>query len=101
VEELLIPAAQALEWLHSDLASLGPDWIRDGAFEQAPQLACLLCAVLAPRVGAALALQDGCGTKFLRSAGTEPGREWVDFRRRLDGMEVSSSLLAVNVDAAK
>ena len=122
--EFLIPAAQALDWLQSDLASLGDEPIRDRASEQAQisasRLGCLLekaattwgvayvlrgsrlgGAVLARRVDAALALQNGFGTNFLRSSGAQPGQEWLDFRRRLDGLKVSSSELAASVEAAK
>lgn len=41
-------------------------------------------AVLAPRVGAALVPLTGAGSAFLGTAGADPGREWVAFRRRLD-----------------
>ena len=41
-------------------------------------------AVLAPRVDAALVPFTGAGSAFLRTAGADPGREWVAFRRRLD-----------------
>jgi heme oxygenase len=122
--EFLIPAAQALDWLQSDLASLGEEPSRDHAFEQAQisasRLGSLLeqpattwgvayvlrgsrlgGAVLARRVDAALALQNGFGTNFLRSSGAQPGQEWLDFRRRLDGSKVSSSALAAAVEAAK
>jgi len=41
-------------------------------------------AVLAPRVDAALAPLTGAGSAFLGTAGADPGREWVAFRRRLN-----------------
>lgn len=58
-------------------------------------------AVLAPVLSKAVRLPDAIGTTFLRSASTDPGREWVAFRRRLDSLEISAEQLAVAVDAAR
>ncbi len=57
--------------------------------------------MLAPRVRAALTLPDGVGTRFLSSAGSRPGREWTDFRRRLDGLELSGAEFDGAVGAAR
>lgn len=58
-------------------------------------------SVLAPLVSDSTGLPVGTGTAFLRSAGTDPGREWVAFRRRLDVLDFSSEETDVAVDAAR
>lgn len=55
-------------------------------------------AVLAPRVDAALIPLTGAGSAFLGTAGANPGREWVAFRRRLDA---SGALRSEAVTAAR
>jgi len=128
-EELLLPSTQALGWLNADLADLRakPDRpeteidaaIRVGA-AGGSRLRCLLehqsgswgvayvlrgsrlgGTVLAPLVRAALGLRGDCGTRFLASSGTDPGREWVSFRRRLDSVDLPPPELAAAVDAAR
>jgi heme oxygenase len=125
-EELVAPAAQALGWLGSDLADLGyvasaqsrgssivgTDW--------SDRLAELLArpadswgvayvlrgsrmggAVLAARLRSALALRGDCGTSFLTSGGTRPGREWREFCGRLDSVTFSPAELTAGVTAAR
>jgi heme oxygenase len=123
-EELLVAAVQARRWIRFDLASLGGAVAADlDAGQRArdrTRLDGLLAvpadswgvayvlrgsrlggAVQAVRVSAALGLPPDCGTRFLVSAGTDPGREWVAFRRRLDGLDLSPAELAGAVEAAK
>jgi heme oxygenase len=123
-EELLVAAVQARRWIRSDLASIGGHRASDldvvQRAEDSTHLANLLAVpadswgvayvlrgsrlggtVLAVRVSAALGLPPDCGTKFLASAGTEPGRDWVAFRRRLDGLDLSPAELGGAVDAAR
>jgi heme oxygenase len=58
-------------------------------------------AVLAPLVSDATGLPAGTGTAYLRSAGDEPGRDWVDFRRRLDVLDLSFEQIDLASDAAR
>ncbi len=122
--ELLIPSEQARDWLTADLADLAP-----AAGEAPPHLAApgdvrvlrrfladpsaswglayvlrgsrLGGGVLARHVRGALELPRDCGTRFLTSRGTNPGREWVSFRRRLDAVELPAVELTAAVEAAR
>lgn len=122
--ELLIPAAQALDWLAADLSDLAPPEgevpMRCAAPSDARVLRRFLAhpaaswglayalrgsrlggGVLAPLVRGALELPGDCGTRFLASHGTDPGREWVSFRRRLDAADLSEPEVAAAVEAAR
>jgi hypothetical protein len=127
--ELLLPAAQSVAWLRSDLDDLtgaqpAPSPGRTG--EQgnagsapgrvaAADLVGLLArpasawgvayvlrgsrlggTMIAPQLRAGLRLPPGRATSFLTSQGTDPGREWVAFRRRLDAL----GLTPVDLQAA-
>lgn len=122
--ELLIPAEQALGWLAADLAELAPaaglvpprrappgDALVLGRFLAHPSsswgVAYVLrgsrlgAGVLAPLVRGALELPGDCGTRFFASRGTNPGREWVSFRRRLDAVELPAVNMTATVAAAR
>lgn len=58
-------------------------------------------SVLAPALRLRLNLASGFGTTFLASEGTDPGREWVAFQRRLDALELGQVGLRAAVDAAR
>jgi len=57
--------------------------------------------VLAPMLSRAISLPDAIGTSFLRSVGTDPGRDWVAFRRRLDSVKLDQEQLISTIDAAR
>ena len=118
-EELLVVAHQALEWIAADLTDLAVHGAASGG-QPAGGFAGLLerpgstwgvayvlrgsrlgGAVLAPIVSASVGLRAGVATSFLRSAGTDPGREWVAFRRRLDAHQLAPEQMAVAIDAAR
>jgi len=122
--ELLIPSAQALDWLAADLADLAPAAGEVPPHRAAPSdvrvlrrflahpsacwgLAYVLRGsrlgggVLAPLVRVALELPGDCGTRFLASRGTDPGREWVSFRRRLDAADLPAPEVTAAVEAAR
>lgn len=122
--ELLVPSGQALDWLAADLAFLAPPADAVAAYRTVPAdahtlqrfiadpsaswgLAYVLRGsrvgggVLAPLTREALDLPDDRGTHFLASRGTDPGREWVSFRRRLDAVELTAAELTAAVDAAR
>ena len=113
--ELLVPAVQSVAWLRTDLADLtGPGPVRPGSVAEPgigtgsaarSDLVGLLSrpasvwgvayVLLGSRLGGSVIagqvrgdprLPAGCGTAFLTSRGTDPGREWVAFRRRLDAL---------------
>lgn len=48
-------------------------------------------SVLAPQVRSALHLPPSCATAFLESRGTDPGRDWVALRRRLDAQQLGQA----------
>jgi heme oxygenase len=124
-QELTDLAAQALRWLQSDLADLGygsrpslrstaggpaycaavADYLAQpaGSWGVAYVLrgSRLGGAVLAPQIRASLNLPTDGGTRFLASAETRPGRDWVAFRRRLDMAGLSPGQLVIAVDAAR
>ena len=121
--ELALPSAQALDWLAADLADLAPA-VGAAPPTATPDAAATLRrfladpsavwgvtyvlrgsrlggGVLAPLVRGALDLPDDSGTRFLASQGTDAGREWVSFRRRLDAAELTASELSAAVEAAR
>jgi heme oxygenase len=126
--ELLPPATQSLRWLERDLADIGGASAGVLAHETSARtdaaggsrlrrflaetsttwgVAYVLRgsrlggSVLAPLVRAQLGLTSASGTCFLASNGTDPGREWVSFRRRLDAADLVATDLAAAVDAAR
>ncbi len=126
--ELLPSATQSLRWLGRDLADIGGASAGVRAHEASARtdavggsrlrrflagtsttwgVAYVLRgsrlggSVLAPLVRAQLGLTSASGTCFLASDGTDPGREWVSFRRRLNAAELHTSDLAAAVDAAR
>lgn len=125
--ELLIPSIQALDWLASDLTDLAtlasagdavpPPCTAAGdarvlrRFLADPSaswgMAYVLRGsrlggrVLVPLVRAALELPGDCGTRFLASQGTDPCREWVAFRRRLDAVDLPPPEFTAAVDSAR
>ena len=126
--ELLPPATQSLRWLERDLADIGGASAGVLAHETSARTGAaggsrlrrflaetsttwgvayvlrgsrLGGSVLAPLVRARLGLTSASGTCFLASDGTDPGREWVSFRRRLDAADLLATDLAAAVDAAR
>jgi len=122
--ELRIPSVEALDWLATDLADLAPAaeavppqrtgqgdaWVlREYLADPSASwgIAYVLRGsrlgggVLAPFVRTALDLPDGCGTRFLASQGTDPRREWVSFRRRLDAANLPPAGFTAAVDSAR
>ena len=122
--ELLIPSAQALDWLAADLADLAATAGAASPHGATPEDARMLRRfldrasmtwgvayvlrgsrlggrVLAPLVRDALQLSGDGGTHFLASRGTDPGREWVSFRRRLDAVALTATELTEAVEAAR
>lgn len=125
--ELLPPATESLHWLERDLADIGgasAGVAHETSVRTVASARSLLRrflaqtsttwgvayvlrgsrlggSVLAPLVRAQLGLTSASGTRFLASNGTDPGREWVSFRRRLDAADLHTSDLAAAVDAAR
>lgn len=122
--ELLVPSAQALDWLAADLADLAPAAgevtprltspedarvVRQFLVERSASwgLAYVLNGsrlggrLLAPLVRGALGLPVDCGTRFLASRGTDPRGEWVAFRRRLDAADLSAPQVTAAAEAAR
>lgn len=122
--ELLGLSKQALDWLAADLTDLAPAVGEPVSAYPPPADARMLGrllanpsaswgvayvlrgsrlggGVLAPVVRDALQLPGDCGTRFLASHGTDPGREWVSFRRRLDAIELPAAELTAAVEAAR
>jgi len=122
--ELRCPSDQALDWLAADLADLAPAAGEAPPRRVAPSDARVLRqfithpsaswgvtyvlrgsrlggGVLAPLVRRALEPPGDRGTRFLASRGTDPGREWVSFRRRLDAVELTTVELTAVVAAAR